>query len=117
MRIQINMAQVKEQNKTPEKEQNEMEISNLLDAEFKTLVIRMLQELIGYFNGIKKTQVEIKAVLSEIKKNLQVTNSGGDEAENKINDLEHKEEKSIQSEQQEEKGTKKNPPKTKQVET
>ena len=39
------MAQMKEQMKTPEKELNEMEISNLLDAEFKTLIIRMLSEL------------------------------------------------------------------------
>ena len=39
------MAQVKEQNKTPQKELSKMEIANLLDAEFKTLVIRMLREL------------------------------------------------------------------------
>ena len=37
------MAQKKEQNKTPEKELNEMEITNLTDAEFKTPVIRMLK--------------------------------------------------------------------------
>ena len=80
-----------------------MEISNLSDAEFKTLVIKMLKELIGYFNSIKKTQAEMKVTLSEIKKNLQGTNSGGYEAENQINDLERKKEKSIQSEQQEEK--------------
>ena len=48
------MAQIKEQNKIPEKELNEMEISNLSDAQFKTLVIRMLQELNEYFNSIKK---------------------------------------------------------------
>ena len=102
------MAQMKEQNKTPEKEWNEMEISNLSDAEFETLVIRMLQELTGYFNSIKKTQAEMKVTLSEIKKNLQGTNSGWDEAENQINDLEHKKEKSIQSEQQEEKRIHKN---------
>ena len=41
------MVQMKEQNKTSERELNEMEISNLSDAEFKTLVIRMLKELIG----------------------------------------------------------------------
>ena len=34
-------AQMKEQIKTPEKELNEMEMSNLPDTEFKTLVIRM----------------------------------------------------------------------------
>ena len=60
-----------------------MEINNLSDAEFKTLVIRMLRELTGYFNSIKKTQAEIKLTLSEIKKNLQKINNGVDEAENK----------------------------------
>ena len=48
------------QNKTPEKELNKMEVSNLSDVEFKTLVIRMFEELIGYFNSIKKTQAEMK---------------------------------------------------------
>ena len=45
MRRQRNMAQIKEQIKTPEKDINEIEISNLSDAEFKILVIRMLKEL------------------------------------------------------------------------
>ena len=62
------MAQMKEQIKTPEKELNKMEMSNLSDAEFKTLVIWMLKELIGYFNDIKQTQAEMKVILSEIKK-------------------------------------------------
>ena len=43
----------------------------------------------------------MKVTLSEMKKNLQGT--GEDEAENQINNLEHKEGKGIQSEQQEEK--------------
>ena len=47
------MAQMKEQNKTPEKELNEMKINNLSDAEFETLVIRMLKGLIEY-NNIKE---------------------------------------------------------------
>ena len=84
-----------------------MEISNLSDVEFKTLDIRMLKELTGYCNSIKKTQVE-KVTLSGIKKNLEGTNSGGDDTEHQINDLEHKEEKSIQSEQQKEKRIQKN---------
>ena len=37
------MAQMKEQIKIPEKELNKMEISSIPDAEFKTLVIRMLK--------------------------------------------------------------------------
>ena len=49
-----NMAQVKEQIKTPEKQLNKTEISNLSDAEFKTRVIRMLKELSEDLNSIKK---------------------------------------------------------------
>ena len=45
MRRQRDMVQMKEKKKTPEKELNKMEISNLSDAEFKPLVIRMLREL------------------------------------------------------------------------
>ena len=97
---------MKEQIRTPEKELNEMEISGLSDTEFKTLVIRMLRELIGYFNSIKKTQAKINFTLSEIKNNLQVINSGVDEAENQINDLEHKKVKINQSEQQEKRSQK-----------
>ena len=46
------MAQMKEQIKTPEKVLNKMEISNISDAEFKTLFIRMLKELSEYFSSI-----------------------------------------------------------------
>ena len=99
------MAQMKEQNKTPEKELKKMQITNLSDTEFKTLVIKMLKELTEYDNSIKKTHAEIKVTLTEIKKNLQGTNCGWDEAKIQINDLGHKEEISIQAEKQEEKRT------------
>ena len=46
MMRQTNMAQIKEQIKTPEKEQNKMEISNITEAEFKTLVIRISRNLV-----------------------------------------------------------------------
>ena len=65
------MCQRKDQNKSPEKELNKIEISNLSDAEFKTLVIRILKELTVYFNSIKKTQAEMKIILSKRKKDLQ----------------------------------------------
>ena len=60
------MAKMKEQNKHPEKELNKMETSNLLDAEFKTLVIRMLNELSENFNSIKKDMETIKNNQSEM---------------------------------------------------
>ena len=47
----------------------------------------------------------MKDILIEIKNNLHGLNSGVDEAKSEINDLEHKEETNIQSEQQEEKRT------------
>ena len=60
----------------------------------------MLTEIVEYGHKIEK---EVKAMQSEIKENIQGTNSGGDEGGIQINDLEHKEEISIQPEQQEEK--------------
>ena len=49
----------------------------------------MLKALIGYFQNIKKKkQPEMKVTLVETEKNLQGTNSGWDEVENQISDLE-----------------------------
>ena len=63
-----------------------MEISNLSDAEFKTLVMSKLKELGEDLNSMKKIQSEMKDTLIEIKNNLQENNSRVDEAENQIND-------------------------------
>ena len=57
------MAQMEEQIKTPEKELNKMEISNLSDAQFKTLAIRMIKELSEDLSSIKKIQSEMKDTL------------------------------------------------------
>ena len=66
---------MKEQIKAPEKIQlNDEEIDNLEDAEFKTLVIRMLTEMIEYGYKIKG---EVKAIQSEIRKDIQGTNRQG----------------------------------------
>ena len=81
MRSQRNMAQLKEQIKTPEKELNKMEISKISEAEFKTLVIRMLKELSEDLKSIKKIQSETKDTPSEIKNNLHGDSSRADEAQ------------------------------------
>ena len=65
MRRQRNIAQMKEQIKK-EKEPHKLEISNLSDAEFKALVIRMLKESED-LNSIKKIQSDMKDTLIEIK--------------------------------------------------
>ena len=60
---------MKEQFKAPEKIQlSNKEIANRSDTRFKALVIKMLQELTGYFNSIKKTQAAKMVTLCEIKK-------------------------------------------------
>ena len=90
---------MKEQIKTPEKELSNMETANLSDAQFKTLVIRLLTEMIEYGCKIEE---EVKAMKSEIKENVQGTNSDRKETRTQIKDLEQKEEINIQPEQNEE---------------
>ena len=60
------MTQMKEQIKAPEIIHliNE-EIANVSDAQFKTLVIRMLTELVEYGH-----KLDMKAMLNEIKENV-----------------------------------------------
>ena len=67
------MAQMKEQIKAPEIIQlSNKEIANLSDAQFKTLVIRKLTELVQCGH---KLDEKMKAVLRETKENVQGTNS------------------------------------------
>ena len=63
LRRQRNMAQMKEQNKSPEKELNKKETSNLRDAEFKIRVVRMLSELSENLSSMKRIQSEMKDTL------------------------------------------------------
>ena len=64
---------MKEQIKAPEKIQlSDEEIANISDAQFKTLVIRMLTELLEYGHKIEEKG---KAMKSETKENIQGTNS------------------------------------------
>ena len=91
---------MKEHFQAPEKIQlSDEEIANLSDAQFKTLVIRMLTELVEYGH---KTEEKVKAMQSEIKKNIQGTNSEGKKTGTQINGLKQKEEMNIRLEQNEE---------------
>ena len=65
---------MKEQIETPGKKISDDEIANLSDAEFKTAVIRMFTEIFEYSGKIEE---KVKAMKSEIKKNIQGTNSEG----------------------------------------
>ena len=89
---------MKELIKAPKVELSDEETANPSDAEFKTLVIRMLTEMVEYG---RKIEEKVKAVQSEMKGNVQGTNSEGKETGTQINDLEQKEEINIQPEQNE----------------
>ena len=91
---------MKEQIKAPEIIQlSDKKIAKLSDAQFKTLVIRKLTELVEFGRKLDK---KMKAMLRETKENVQGTNSDGKETRTQINDLEQKEEINIQLEQNEE---------------
>ena len=90
---------MKAQIKAPEKIQlSNEEIANLSDPQFKTLLIRMLTELVELGHKIDE---KMKAMLRETKENVQGTNSHGKETETQINDLDQKEGTNIQPEKNE----------------
>ena len=92
--------------KAPEKiQQSEEEIANLPDAQFKTLVIKTLTELVEF---VRKPDEKMKPMLRETKENVQGTNSDAKETGTQINGVDQKEERNIQPEKNEETGTWKN---------
>ena len=112
MRRQRNYSQLKGQKIIPEKTDNETEINNLPDKEFKTLVIKMLTDIgkridlnTDHLNkdlkNIKMTQSKINDSTSEILKNTLVRmNSRLNNTEECISDLEDRIMKITQTEEQ-----------------
>ena len=99
-------AQMTEHFKAPEKIQlSEEEIANLSDAQFKTLVIKRLTELVEFGH---KLDEKMKAMLRETKENVQGTSSNGKETGTQINGVDQKEETNIQPEKNAETRTWKN---------
>ena len=99
------MPRPKEKKRPKWKNRLKLQIANLSDTQFKTLVIRTLTELVEYGHKIEE---EVKAMQSEIKENVQDTNSDRKETGTQINHLEQKEEINIQPEQNEETRIQKN---------
>ena len=100
------MAQLREQIKAPEKIQlSNEEIANLSDAQFKTLVIKTLTELVKF---VWKPDEKMKPMLRETKENVQGTSSDGKETGTQINGVDQKEERNIQWEKNEETRIQKN---------
>ena len=86
--------------KAPEKIQlSNEEIASLSDAQIKTLVIRKLTELVEFGHELDE---KMKDMLSEIKENVQGTNSDGKETGTQINGMDQKEERNVQLEKNEE---------------
>ena len=100
------MAQMKEQLKAPEEIQlSDEEIANLSDAQFKTLVIKTLTDLVEF---VWKVDEKMKPMLRETKENVQGTNRDGKETGTQINGVDQKEERNIQLEKNEETRIQKN---------
>ena len=94
------MAQMKEQMKAPEIIQLSREqIANLSDAQFKTLVIGMLTDLVEFGHKLGE---KMNAILRETKENVQGTNSEAKETGTQTNGVDQKEERNIQLKKNEE---------------
>ena len=92
--------------KTPEIIQLSSEqIANLSDAQFKTLVLRTLTELVEFG---RKLDEKTKAMPRKTKESVQGTNSDGKETGTQINGVDQKEERNIQPEKNEETRIQKN---------
>ncbi|KAK1339851.1 hypothetical protein QTO34_018409 [Cnephaeus nilssonii] len=88
----------------------EMEKSKLLDIEFKTMVIRLLKNLLETskkfsetLKDMKKDQLEIKHTLTEIRNNIQRSSSRLEDPKNQVKDVKYEEAKNTQLEKQKEK--------------
>ena len=106
------MFQIRQQDKSSEKELNETEINNLPDKEDKLIVIQMLMdlgrrmdELSEDFNeeleNIKKNQLELKNTVMEMKNSLEGINRV-DDTEEGISELDERLEEITQAEQKKE---------------
>ena len=84
---------------------SEEEIANLSDAQFKTLVIKTLTELVEFG---QKLDEKMKAMLRGTKENVQGTNSEAKETGTQINGVDQKEERNIQPEKNGESRIRKN---------
>ena len=103
--MQRAMYQMKEQDKTPEKQLNEVEIGNLPEKEFRIMILKMTQDLDPgkrmeakikkmqeMFNKdleeLKNEQTEMNNTIIEMKNTLEGINCRITEAEERISDLE-----------------------------
>ena len=131
MKRQKTMYQMKEQDKTPEKQLNEVEIGNLPEKEFRIMVVKMIQDLgkrmeakiekmqemfnkdleelkNKHLEELKNKQTEMNNTIIEMKNTLQGISSRITEAEERISDLEDRMVDFTATEQNKEKRMKRN---------
>ena len=82
-----NNPQVKGKEEVSERMLNEIEASQLSDIEFKTLVIRKLNELTENYQKLQGNCNELTANYINMKKEIQTINKGQEEMNNKISEL------------------------------
>ena len=122
---------MKEQDKTPEKQGNEVEIGNLPEKEFRIRIVKMIQDLgkrmetkienvqemfhkdleklkNKHLEELKNKQTEMNNPITEMKNTLEGINSRITEAEEQINDLEDRMVEITATEQSKEKRMKRN---------
>ena len=87
---------MKEYEKSPEKELNEINSNNLSEIEFKVMVIWRLNSMKKDIETIKKDLSKIKNVIFEMKNTLEGTKSRLDEPEDQTRNLKDKTEKKHQ---------------------
>ena len=117
------MYQMKEQDKTPEKQLNEVEIGNLPEKEFRIVIVKMIRDLRKrmvakikkmqeMFNKdqeeFKNKQTEMNDTITEMKTTLEGIKSRITEAKEGISDLEDRMVEFTAAEQNKEKKMKRN---------
>ena len=75
------MYQMKEQDETPEKQLNEVEIGNLPEREFRIMIVKMIQDL-----G-KTTEAKIEEMQEMFKKDLEELKNKQTEMNNTITEM------------------------------
>uniref|UniRef100_A0A8C9BEN8 L1 transposable element RRM domain-containing protein n=1 Tax=Phocoena sinus TaxID=42100 RepID=A0A8C9BEN8_PHOSS len=123
MKRQRAIYQMKEQDKTPEKQLNEVEIGNLPEKEFRIIIVKVIQDLRKRIEAkiekmqetfnkdveeVKNKQTEMNNTIIEMKNTLEGIKSRITEAEEQISDLEDRMVEFTAAEQNKEKGMTRN---------
>ena len=131
MKSDKTMYHIKEQDKTPEKQLNEVDIGNLSEKEFRIMIVKMIQDLRKimeaniekmqemfnkdpeelknkHLEELKNKQTEMNTTTTEMKNTLEGINSRITEAEEWISDLEDRMGEFTATEENKEKRMKRN---------